>query len=134
MTSTFARAAAAIAAAFVFSVGSSFAREPSRVLKILDGDSDGTVDLAEVQKAGEGLFAKLEKDNDGTIDGKELGSRISKKDFAAADPDHDGSLSKEEYSALLEARFKTADPDNDGTLDDKELHSKAGQAVLRLVR
>lgn len=116
------------------SCATSLAREPSRVMKILDGDNDGTVDLAEAQKAGEALFARLEKDNDGTIDRKELGSRLGKKDFSAADPDSDGTLSKDEYLALIEARFKKADPDSEGTLDDTELHSKAGQALLRLIR
>ncbi|MGA7997969.1 MAG: calcium-binding protein, partial [Bradyrhizobium sp.] len=31
-------------------------------------------------------------------------------------------------------RFNAADPDHDGTLDAKELNSKAGQALLRLLR
>lgn len=132
-TTNFSKAIA-LSTALILVSGAVFAREPSRVMNILDGDNDGTVDLAEAQKAGETVFAKLEKDNDGTIDRKELGSRLSKKDFAAADPDNDGTLSKEEYGALVESRFKAADPDNDSTLDDKELHSNSGQAVLRLVR
>lgn len=103
-------------------------------LAALDGDNDGTVDLAEVQKGAEAVFAKLEKDSDGTLEWKEVGSRLSKKDFAAADPDNDKTLTKDEYLALVEKRFKTADPDGEGTLDAKELRSKAGQAVLRLVR
>lgn len=134
MKRTVLTGALALAGVLALSCATSLAREPSRLMKILDGDNDGTVDLAEAQKAGEALFAKLEKDNDGTLDQKELGSRLSKKDFESADPDSDGTLSKDEYLALIEARFKKADPDSDGTLDDKELLSKAGMALLRLIR
>ena len=103
-------------------------------LKALDGDNDGTVDADEVGKAAAIAFDRLEKDKDSTLDRKELGSRISKKDFEAADPDNDSTLTKEEYDALVQKRFKAADADGDGTVDAKELQSKAGQALLRLVR
>ena len=43
-------------------------------------------------------------------------------------------LDKNEYMAVVEARFKAANPDNDGTLDAKELRSRAGLALLRLVK
>jgi hypothetical protein len=59
---------------------------------------------------------------------------VSAKDHAAADPDKDGTLDKREYTGIVEQRFKSADPDNDGTLDAKELRSRAGRALLRLVR
>jgi hypothetical protein len=54
--------------------------------------------------------------------------------LAAADPDHDGTLTKDEYLALVEQRFSAADPDHDGTLDAKEVNSRAGQALLRLLK
>jgi EF hand len=59
---------------------------------------------------------------------------LSAAELAAADPDHDGTLSKEEYLAVVAQRFKAADRDNDGTLDAKELNSRAGQALLRLLK
>jgi Ca2+-binding EF-hand superfamily protein len=31
-------------------------------------------------------------------------------------------------------RFKMADPDGDGTLDAKELNSKAGKALIALIK
>jgi len=107
---------------------------PSRAIRLLDTDNDGTVDLDEAKKAASALFDKLDRDHDGTLDRRELGSRLSAAEFAAADPDKDGTLSKDEYLKLVENRFKAADPDNDGTLDEKELRSRAGQSLLRLLQ
>jgi Ca2+-binding EF-hand superfamily protein len=108
-------------------------RRASAIQKF-DTDTDGTLDLDEVKKAGGALFDKLDRDNDGTLDRRELGTRLSAKEFSAADPDKDGTLTKVEYLAVLEQRFKAADPDNDGTLDAKELSSRAGRALLRLLQ
>ena len=103
-------------------------------LKALDPDNDGTVDLAEAKKAAADLFAKLDLDHDGTLDVRELKGRLSAKELAAADPDHDGTLTLDEYLAIVEQRFNAADPDKDGTLDAKELNSRAGRALLRLLK
>jgi hypothetical protein len=104
------------------------------LIRMLDTDNDGTVDLAEARKAASALFDKLERDHDGTLDKRELSRRLSAKELAAADPDHDGTLTKDEYLAIVEQRFAAADPDHDGTLDASELQTKAGQALLRLLR
>ncbi|MEO6840796.1 MAG: calcium-binding protein [Bradyrhizobium sp.] len=101
---------------------------------MLDTDNDGTVDLAEAKAAASAMFDRLEHDKDGTLDKHELARRLSTKELAAADPDHDGTLTKDEYLAVVEQRFSAADPDRDGTLDAKELNSKAGKALLRLLR
>ena len=85
-------------------------------------------------KAAEAVFDRLQKDQDDTLDHKELGSRLSAKEFAAADPDKDATLTKEEYVALVQKLFKQADVDGDGKLEAKELRSKAGRALLRLIR
>jgi Ca2+-binding EF-hand superfamily protein len=103
-------------------------------IKTFDTDNDGTLDLAEVKKAASDLFAKLDADHDGTLDKRELACRLSAKELAAADPDHDGTLTADEYLAVVEQRFNAADPDKDGTLDAKELKSKAGKALLRLLK
>ena len=107
---------------------------PSRAMRLLDTGNDGTVDLDEAKKAASALFDKLDRDHEGTLDRRELGSRLSAAEFAAADPDKDGTLSKDEYLKVVENRFKAADPDNDGTLDEKELRSRAGQSLLRLLQ
>lgn len=103
-------------------------------LAAVDPDNDGKLDLSEAQAAAGKVFAKLDPDKDGTLDRKELRGRLSGKEIAAGDPDKDKSIDKSEYLAIVAARFKAADPDGDGTLDCKELHSKAGRALLRLIR
>ena len=103
-------------------------------IQMFDTDNDGTLDLAEVKKAASALFAKLDRDHDGTLDKRELAGRLSAKELAAADPDHDGTLTADEYLAVVEQRFNAANPDNDGTLDAKEPNTRAGQALLRLLR
>ena len=112
-----------------------FARSRQRTpIQMFDTDNDGTLDLAEVKKAASALFARLDRDHDGTVDKRELAGRISPKEFAAADPDHDGTLTLDEYLAVVEQRFNAGDPDEDGTLDAKELNTSAGRALLRLLR
>jgi len=103
-------------------------------IKLFDTDNDGTLDLAEVKKAASALFAKLDRDHDGTLDRRELAGRLSAGELAAADPDHDGTLTVDEYLAVVEQRFNAANPDKDGTLDARELNTRAGQALLRLLK
>ena len=108
--------------------------KPRSAIGMFDTDNDGTIDLAEAKKAASAAFDKLERDHDGTLDKRELARRLTAKELAAADPDHDGTLTKDEYLAVVEQRFNAADPDHDGTLDARELNTKAGQALLRLLK
>lgn len=103
-------------------------------IQMFDIDNDGTLDLAEVKKAASALFARLDRDHDGTLDKRELAGRLSARELAAADPDHDGTLTADEYLAVVEQRFNAANPDKDGTLDARELNTGAGRALLRLLR
>jgi hypothetical protein len=123
-----------LAANVIFVANSAAARAASGAIAAFDKDNDGTLDLAEAKAAASDLFDKLNKDPDDTLDAKEVGGRLNKKKFAAADPDHDGTLTKEEYLAVVEKLFKAADVDNEGTLSARELHSKAGRALVRLLR
>jgi Ca2+-binding EF-hand superfamily protein len=127
----------AVAAAIAVLIGATgsvrvWARKPSPAARF-DTDNDGTVDLGEAKKAAADMFDKLDADKDGTLDIKELQGRLSRKDFAAADPDKDKTLAKDEYLAVVEQRFKAADSDNDGTLSDAEFRTPAGRALLRLL-
>ena len=104
-------------------------------LKTWDPDNDGTIDLAEANKAAGAKFDSLEGDNDGTLDKKEMTStKVDKKTFTKADPDKDGTLTKDEYLTIVAMRFKAADPDNDGTVSVAELNTKAGKALARLLK
>src|SRR5260370_8055527 len=91
------------------------------LLKTLDPENDGTVDLAEAKSAASKLFDKLDRDHDGTLDKRELRGRLNAKDFAAADPDNDGTLDNNEFLALVEKRFNPPQPNNDRTLHAKKL-------------
>ena len=98
-----------------------------------DTDHDSTVDLAEAKRAATETFNKLDGDKDGTLDLKELGGRLSRKELAAADGDHDKTLDKDEYLALVEQRFKAADADGDGSVSAAEFGTPAGRGLLRLL-
>jgi hypothetical protein len=111
-----------------------FARSGGDSLYGLDTDNDRTVDLQEAKKAASAVFDRLDRDHDGSLDLRELGGRLTAKELNAADPDHDKTLTKDEYLAVVEKRFNAADPDRDGTLDSKELRTKAGRALLRLLK
>ena len=124
-----------ISAAFLSGASSaSMAASRHDPVKMFDTDADGTLDLAEVKKAAAALFAKLDRDHDGTLDKRELAGRLSAKDLSAADPDHDGTLTSDEYLAVVEQRFNALNSDKDGTLDAKELRSAGGKALLRLLK
>jgi len=115
-------------------VSPALARTKRSAVAGIDTDNDATVDLGEAKKAAGELFDRLDKDKDGTLTIKELQGRLSRKEFAAANPDNDGTLSKNEYFALVVQRFKAADPDNDGTISEAEFRTPAGRALLRLLR
>jgi len=104
------------------------------LLKGLDLDRDGTVDLDEATKAASAVFDMIDRDGDGLLTRHELSGRLSVRELRAADPDHDGTLSKTEYLALAAARLRAADADADGTLTAGELRSKGGRALLRLLK
>jgi EF hand len=104
------------------------------LLRGLDLDRDGTVDLDEATKAGSAVFDMIDRDGDGLLTRHELSGRLSVRELRAADADHDGTLSKTEYLALATARFRAADADADGTLTAGELRSRGGRALLRLLK
>ena len=119
-----------------FSAPAAFAKPAgaSSPVKMLDTDNDDTVDMKEIEVVASATFDRLEKDADGTLDARELKGRLSKGGVKSADPDNDGTLDKKEYLAAVAERFKAADPDGDGTLDAKEFKTKAGKALLALIK
>jgi Rieske Fe-S protein len=98
-----------------------------------DPDHDGTLDMAEINKAADALFDKLDVDHDGTLDMKELAGRVTKSEFDAADKDHDGTLDKSEYESIVAQRFHAANRDNDTTIEANELRTPPGKELLKLL-
>jgi hypothetical protein len=106
----------------------------SDVIAMWDPDHDGTLDLAEINKAAAAEFDKLDLDHDGTLDMKELGQRVASAEFQAADKDKDGTLDKAEYASIVALRVHAANPDNDATIDAKELRTAAGAPLMELLK
>jgi EF hand len=69
-------------------------------------DNDGAVDLNEARAAAGPEFDKLDVDNDGRLDHKELGSRLSEKEGMTVGSHRDGTLTKDEYLNAVETVFK----------------------------
>ena len=100
--------------------------------KTWDPDNDGTIDLAEANKAAGAKFDSLEADHDGTLDRKEMSStKVDRKTFNKADPDKDGTLTKDEYLTIVKSRFEAADGPR--RKFQREFKSKAGKALARLL-
>ena len=105
-----------------------------RIVQIIAAATGAAGSLPVLAAFGADAVKMFDTDNDGTLDKRELAGRLSAKELAAADPDRDGTLTLDEYLAVVERRFNAANPDKDGTLDAKELNSRAGKALLRLLK
>lgn len=125
--------AAALLAAAAFITPASAAMTGAEVVKSLDGDADGTLDMAEIIKAGVKTFQAINPDGDTTLESGETKGRLTEADWKRANTDGDKTLEMDEWLKILRARVKKADPDKDGTLDAKELDTKAGQAVVVMI-
>ena len=100
----------------------------------IDGDKDGTIDLAEVKQAASRKFDQLDRKRIGTLTRPQAGRvRLTRKEFAAADPDNDGTLTKDEYLAVVEQRFNAADVNHTGKLTLQQFNSRAGLPLRRLL-
>ena len=109
------------------------APRPAGVMRTLDPNGDGAIDLAEARKVAAALFDRIDHNKDGLLNKRELGGRVTPQEFAVADRNRDGKLSKEEYLSVVESRFKAADPNNTGKVSERELFSRAGRPLARLL-
>jgi len=108
-------------------------QEAASLLRTWDADHDGTLSLDEVRSAASAEFDKLDVDHEGALSPQELGGRLTRRAFNAADTDNDSTLSKKEYLALVMQRFWAADVDHDRTLTVQELDSLAGHRLMKLL-
>ena len=103
-------------------------------MRAFDVNKDGKLELAEVKSAAAARFDELNPDQDDKLDEREAAPVLPGEAFRTADTDKDGTVSKAEYLAYVERMFNAANPDKDGSLDRAELDSKAGQALLHMLR
>ena len=116
----------------LMSASSEARRSSASILRMLDTNRDGHVDLAEAKSAASTLFDRLDQDKDGTLDVKELHGRLTKKDLTTEGKERT-TLDKGEYLAIVEERFKKANVSNDGKIVLKELDTPAGGALTKLI-
>jgi len=124
----------AAVAALIAATPPMLARSTWAPIARLDTDHDGVVDLSEVKKAAADLFDRLDTDKDGRATIKEVRGRLSRREFAAADPNHDGVLTRNEYFVLVAKRLKAVDPDDSGAVSATDFSTPSGRALLRLLR
>ncbi len=103
-------------------------------MRAFDVNKDGKLELAEVKSAAAARFDELNPDQDDKLDEREAAPVLPGEAFRTADTDKDGTVSKAEYLAYVEQMFNAANPDKDGSLERAELDSKAGQALLHMLR
>lgn len=103
-------------------------------MQAFDIDKNGRLELAEVKSAAAARFDELNPDLDDKLDTREAGAFLQGEAFRRADTDGDGTVNKAEYLAYVEKMFELANPDKDGSLDRAELNTKAGQALIKLLR
>ena len=100
----------------------------------LDSDDDHTIDISELGKAASDVFDSIDTDGDGGIDQKAVAKRIPPKEFKKADTDSDKALNKNEYFGYGDSLLRLADANKDGVLDEKEFDSKEGRMLQGLLR
>lgn len=105
------------------------------LMRAIDIDRDGTLDLAEAKSAAAKRYDDLNPELDDALDRQEATRRsLASATFRAADADRNGVVNKAEWLALVERRFQAADPDRDGTVSRAELRSDRGKSLARFLR
>lgn len=104
-------------------------------LNAIDPDNDGAMTLGEALRAAKKKFRRINRDRDGTLEGRELASVMPHKAVAAADTIiKDGKIGLIEYLLFVKRAFKHANRDNDRTIECDELLSRKGRPLYGLLR
>ena len=122
-----------VASAMTLMTASAWAATGAEVLKMLNRDSDQTLEIAEVIDAATKLFAQINPDNDLTLERKETQGRLTDADWKAVNKDNDNTLEMDEWLTIVRQRFNAADANKDGKLTVQELDSAAGQSLIKLI-
>ncbi len=111
-----------------------YAQRTCRVLTPIYSANTGALSHIEAIALAGAAFDALNTDQDGSLDARELQGRMSPAEIANEDPDKDGTLDKGEYLAAVDARFGAVNGKAGNILGCRELRSKAGEALLRLLK
>ena len=112
----------------------SFAQRTCRVLTPIYPGNQGVLSHVEAIALGGAAFDRINVDNDGSLDARELKGRMTPAEIANEDPDKDGTLDKGEYLAVVDARFGAVNAKARNILSCRELRSKPGEALLQLLK
>lgn len=110
------------------------AQRSCRVLTQVYPGNQGVLSHVEAISLAGAVFDRINKDNDGSLDAQELEGRMTAAELANEDPDKDGTLDKGEYLAAVDARFGAVNAMARNYLTCRELRSKAGEALLLLLK
>lgn len=103
-------------------------------LKAANTNDDKTISHDELDTYAKQKFAEIEKDNDKTLDTKELRGRLSAAGMSQADTDKDQTVDEAEFVGYADKLFDQANTNSDKTLSLKELESPAGKKLRELLR
>jgi hypothetical protein len=105
-----------------------------RVLTPLYPGNQGVLSHGDAILIAGHAFDALNADQDGSLDARELEGRMTPAEIANEDPDKDGTLDKGEFLAAVDARFAAINGNARNVLTCRELRSKAGEALLLLLK
>lgn len=106
---------------------------PENFVTAADTDGDQTVDLKELEALISGSFDRLEKNNDGTLDARELKGHLTARQIIGFDLDSSGTLDKNEYLGAAQTYFKTIDADIDGVIASADLKGPGGIELIKML-
>ena len=132
------RRSAALAAALLL-FGTGFMAQAATIgakafLHAVNTDADKTISKDELDAYARKKFAEIEKDNDKTLDAKELKGRLSARGMASVDTDNDKTVDEQEFVGYADKLFEEANTKGQKTLSLRELESSAGKKLIKLLQ
>lgn len=103
-------------------------------LDAVDPDGDGSWSIFEAKQRALAVFAKLNKDNDGTLELDEVAGRLTKEQFDKVDIIKRKGIDRLEWLKMTKKLFRAANGDRDRTIECDEIASPAGKALAYVLR